>query len=171
MRTRGAVAGGHEAHEDVRAAGGPEALIAKNVVFKGFEPATTYLNRRRFTTTLHIVSCLRYRMFLFVLLNMIYIYIYGYIKKPWPMHIRHWPMYYHVDSRDSDRDSFNTYDGVAGRQRCRIRPSSFLPPPHPPPAPGRQSVAAYPAGRLRQVCNSISPSPYRRGSMYVFNLF
>jgi hypothetical protein len=75
MRTCRAVAGGHEAHEDVRAAGGPEALIAKNVVFKGFEPATTYRNRRRFTTTLHIVSCLRYGMFLFVLLNMIYIWI------------------------------------------------------------------------------------------------
>jgi hypothetical protein len=55
-------------------AGEPEALIAKNMVFKGFEPATTYQTRRRFTTALHVVSCLRYGMFLFVL-NMIYIWI------------------------------------------------------------------------------------------------
>jgi hypothetical protein len=45
------------------------------VVFNGFEPATTYHNRPRFTTALHIVSCLRYGMFVFVLLNMIYMWI------------------------------------------------------------------------------------------------
>jgi hypothetical protein len=64
-------------------------------------------------------------------------------------------MYYHVDSRDSDRDSFNTYDGVAGRQRCRIRPSSFLPPPTHPP---RLAVSLSPRIPLAACVKSATPS-------------
>jgi hypothetical protein len=62
-------------------------------------------------------------------------------------------MYYHVDSRDSDRDSFSTYDGVAGRQRCHIRPSS---PPHPStPCP---AVNLSPRISLAACAKSATPS-------------
>jgi hypothetical protein len=113
---------------------------------------------------------LRYTLFLVAGMECFYLYL------TWYIWIQHKAVAHTIDIRPciitSIAGTTIVIHSVATTASPAASAATSVRPPSPPPTPcARPSVAAYLAGRLRQVCNSISPSPYRRGSRYVFYLF